>query len=188
MSLAFLAAGKRRLILGDGDSMVAYPPANAGTDLLTLIAQRMKGGPSTRNIAVSGSSNGHAGYNTTPVPGFGYLHTGHNSYNTGVSGTVVHDTIAAVVTNWRNAGIAKIIVGTTFPGVDITGANETRRVAGNALIVADKCGADAVIEWDLIGYFTNTANFPDDGIHPPEAGRILMAQTIVAVANPLLDP
>lgn len=182
-----LCVGRRRLILGDGDSMVASPPANAGTDLLTLIAQRMKGQPATKNIAVSGSSNGHSGYVTSPIASFGYLHTGHNSYLTGVAASVVHDAIAAVVTNWRNAGIAKIIVGTTFPGVDITGANETRRVAGNALVVADKCGADAVIEWDLIPYFTNTANFVDDGIHPPEAGRILMAQTIVSVANPMVQ-
>ncbi len=166
--------------------MVANPPANAGTDLLTLIAQRMKGGPSTRNIAVSGSSNGHAGYNTAPVPGFGYLHTGHNSYNTGVSGTVVHDTIAAVVTNWRNAGISKIVIGTCFPGVDISGANETQRLAGNALVLADKCGADAVVDFAADAFFQNLANFPDR-IHPDEGGRIRMAQAIAAVANTLLS-
>lgn len=185
MSLAFFAASRRGLILGDGDSMVANPPANAGTDLLTLIAQRMKGRPNTRNIAVSGSTSGHSGYATAPVPSFGYLHTGHNSYNTAVTGAFVHSNLTTIVTNWRNAGIATIILGTCFPGVDLVGSEETERLAGNALILGDKCGADAVIDFASMAYFQNTANFPD-GIHPDESGRILMAQAIVAVANPLV--
>ena len=176
---------RRGLILGDGDSMVANPPANPGTDLLTLVAARVYGQPQTRNIAVSGSSGYNSGYDTLPIPDYGYLHTGHNSYNTGVTGVAVHASITAAVSAWRAAGIRTIVVGTTFPGVDITGGEDTERLAGNALIVADKCGADDVVDWTTIPYFTDTTNFQDDGIHPPEVGRLLMAQTIAARINSL---
>ncbi len=131
------------------------------------------------------SVSSHSGYATAPVPSFGYLHTGHNSYNSAVTGAFVHSNLTTIVTNWRNAGIATIILGTCFPGVDLVGSEETERLAGNALILGDKCGADAVIDFAALAYFQNTANFPDR-IHPDESGRILMAQAIVAVANPLV--
>jgi hypothetical protein len=187
--LALFGTKKRLTILWDGDSLSADPPANGAHSYPFYASQRIVRSPRMVDVAVSGSYGGHYAlppstgpWNTADV--YSIL-TGHNGYNAGATGAQVHTLLTTIVSDMRGFGVRWVFVGTVFASVLLAGSEETERLAGNALILGDLCGADAVIDFAADPFFQDHTNFPD-GTHPDDEGRKRQAAIAAAVMNPVL--
>lgn len=106
---------------------------------------------------------------------------GTTSYALGVSGASVYASEGDCAAAARAAGADYVIGTTTTPSTQITGGNETKRLAGNALVLADASGYfDAVV--DLAGHAdlddSSDTNFYVDGTHLAPGGITLVASLI----------
>jgi hypothetical protein len=118
---------------------------------------------------------------------------GTTDYAVGVSGAECYSdqvNVATAVRAAASAGVVKVIGSTTHPSATITGGNETQRVAGNALVVADASHA-----WDALADYaadprlddpTDTTYYQADGTHTTEAGAAAMVDIIAPLVSSFL--
>jgi hypothetical protein len=196
MSVAVAARASNYKVIFDGQSLNWSGGSTSFPNL--LMAGR---GIHTSNVAISGFAwtqlkNMVTG-RLTP-----YLLRSNIPIIIGVGGTTdyaVNQTGAAVYASevtWANnlraatSDYVYIIQTTTTPSTSFTGAQDTNRITGNGLVVADASGAfDYTV--DLAGDSrlsdaTNTTYF-SDGTHPTLAGRQAIAELLGASLDLILS-
>lgn len=100
----------------------------------------------------------------------------------------------ALVTTWVNARKAtgfQTVVCTLPPAATVTGTPETHRVAFNALVLANACGAEGVVDLAADSRLSNTANatyYNVDGVHYTNTGSGVWAELIKAGLASLPTP
>lgn len=171
-------------IVWDGDSLTAETVPGIGNGYPSKVQPLLVGPPYVTNVAISGASAGacpHAGF--VQKRGLYVLLAGVNDYNAGSTGPQVYGFCAAAILAARNAGL-RTIVSTVFNSSLMVGQKNVERLAGNALIRADRAGADGLIDFAADAWFEDPSHFPD-GTHPDAAGCARQALLAFAEINRL---
>jgi hypothetical protein len=186
----YTPAAGRCLLIAEGDSTTA-PETLPGFDPWP---QKMGLGSTTIvNVATGGHRlSSHvlpdqfADVNSNYAVGYAFeaasLMVGSNDYNNARTGAQV----AADHATWAAASKAanpsrKLIASTTPLATTLTGSEDTERLAGNALLIANYAayGFDALVRRDLI--ITNTATDTFDGVHATDAKNQEIADAAKAI-------
>lgn len=194
--LATLAASASRRIVLDGDSIWAGGNANTplnttGIQLAALLPQCV-----VANVAVSGAVSAncpHSGWNAVgPVSNMIFcIEAGHNDLNAGDTAVALHASMSAVVTLVRSYAPWRIVVQTVLPSTALVGSKNTERLAYNAAVRLNKCGADAVYDaaadpfWAdyPVAYGPEGDGTGDGGAHPGILGTLHLMTGLAAVIN-----
>jgi hypothetical protein len=114
---------------------------------------------------------------------------GTTDYNTAMTGAQCYADEVTYAIEARAAGFDIIVGSTTNPATIITGGEETERLAGNALVLADASNAfDYVIDFagdPRLDDATDTAVY-FDGIHPTALGASYMAELAAVPLDAIL--
>lgn len=203
MSLVTLMArGHYKHVELCGDSITAggaasVPVDTCGTQLMTLLPPLC----THTNIAVGGTSSFTGAY---PDYGQGvwsnsiiYIAFGVNDINANIkTAQQIHDQIALNVTLAKAGGVFATVVGVPiwFSDELASGPKHTLGEDLRALMRADKCGADGIVDYPADSFFQNPANYGpeldgtgDGGLHPGTLGILRMMTALsVVLRNGLL--
>jgi hypothetical protein len=191
-------------VLFDGNSINNYP-GNSQTSATAYPAQFLdsvsyKG----KNVAVSGSgwasldavNNGNGNppfsrraaiYGECGQTSVYLMVGGIQDYQFGSTAAQAYDLHVVQAGLARAAGFDIVIDSTCTPASSVVGAIETERVAGNVLILADADTAfDAVVDLDDLLPNPADTTYYSDGLHPTEAGALVIANAMKAALVALL--
>lgn len=174
MSLGiFCGVVKLVCVVWDGDSNFAETVPGVGHGIPSYVMARQRPDLPYTNIAVSGSYGFHSGYDPHPgtrtVTILGGATNGYNSAQTGATMAGLFKTRASLL-----HGLGHYVIWCTCPSSTvITGSEDTERLAGNAILVANDDvdltkRADAV--YDLASYVTSADT--NDGTHAETAAQV----------------
>lgn len=105
---------------------------------------------------------------------------GSNDMVAGTTAATVYSTFSTLVSDARSAGADVVIASTVLARTDVSGVNETNRVAYNALVTGNAAGCDEVLDIASDSLFTSpgsSAGVFSDGVHPNDYGQEYQAET-----------
>ncbi len=189
------------LVLFDGDSIAAGLGASPGCTLALQVQALLPRGTRVAVAAVSGRPAQHclALYDETVAPAFDaaaaacviFFHAGDNDIAQGGTAAGAHAALRGYVARAHAQGWA-VVVSTEMQRFDFPPAWQGELDAYNALLRADRAGADGLAEFGADPEMggadarADPARYTADGVHPADGGYAVLARVAAASLLPLL--
>ena len=188
------------LVLFDGDSIAAGQGASPKRGLARQVQALLPRGTRVVVTAVSGrpAQQCLALYDTTVAPAFDvatscviFFHAGDNDIAQGGTAAEAYAALRSYVARAHAQGWA-VVVSTEMQRFDFLAEGQREIDAYNALLRADRAGADGLADFGAdplmggAGGRSDPARYTADGVHPTDGGYAVLARVAAASLLPLL--